>query len=247
MKISFEKEGYRYFRKSSENPQMNYTGQILQRYQPRNRQSNEHGFNELIFQLSLAFEDPSDFNPQPYLQLPVELLLDYIRRTHRLYLFRKLPEIEQSIRLLLQDYSDDHPLWSILLGFYSDYRKELSNHICEEEQHLLPYIDFLLKAAKQPRTLHSTWQMTRNYAMARFAENHDDDHEKEIGSLYTVISRYEPPRTNGTPYRILLHQLRNFERDLLVHGMVEEKVLTPLMLNVEKSVLQEFLNRVKRN
>lgn len=229
---------------------MQYSGQILQRYvhpSPQERCGEEEGFNELIFQLSLAFEDPGAFNPQPYCELPVELVLDYIRRTHRHYLFRKLPEMEQTIRLLLQDYTDDHPLWCILLGFYTDYRKELSHHICEEEQHLLPYIDFLLNAAKHPRTLYATWQMTRNYSMARFAENHDDDHEKEIGTLYQVISRYEPPRTNGTPYRILLHQLRNFERDLLVHGMVEEQVLTPLMLNVEKNVLQEFLCRVKRN
>lgn len=226
---------------------MNYTGQILQRYQLHNRHVDEQGFNELLFQLSLAFEDPSEFDPQAYSQLPVDLILDYIRRTHRLYLFRKLPEIEQSIRLLLQDYSDDHPLWSILLGFYTDYRKELSHHICEEEQHLLPYIDFLIKAEKQPAGLYETWLHIRRYSLARFAEGHDDDHEKEIGALHEVISRYDPPLSNGSPYRILLHQLRNFERDLVVHGLVEEQVLLPVMQNSEQRVVQEFLERVKRN
>jgi regulator of cell morphogenesis and NO signaling len=207
----------------------------------------KQGFEEFIQHLNIAFEDPADFDPQAYLQLPVELILDYIRRTHRLYLFRKLPEIEQSIRLLLQDYSDDHPLWSILLGFYTDYRSELSHHICDEEQLLLPYIDFIIAAEKKPANLYLTWKNTRNYSLRHFLEGHDDDHEKEIGSLREVIGRYDPPKTNGTPYRILLHQLRNFEKDLIVHGLVEEQVLLPSMLQTEKKVLQEFMERVKRN
>ncbi|MBK9400096.1 MAG: hypothetical protein IPN36_04325 [Bacteroidetes bacterium] len=227
-----------------------YTGQILQRYPYPNiitEEEKRRGFNDLVHELSVAFELPAEFNPKSFMHFPVDLIMDYIRRTHRLYIHRKLPEMEQSIHLLLQDYSKNHPLLSILLDFYSSYKVNLTLHICEEEQHLLPYIDFLLHAEKSEMDLYHFYQKSERYSLQEFEEDHHDDTEKDLQQIRETILMYDPPVTNTTPYRILLLQLQNFERDLTVHGLIEDAVLLPKMKVTENFLQEEFLRRLKNN
>jgi regulator of cell morphogenesis and NO signaling len=225
-----------------------YTGQVLQRYPstwiadaPENREI----LDEFIHALSVAFEMPSEFDEAQFKKFPVALITDYIRKTHRHYLFRKLPEMEQSIQLLLQDYSDDHPLLHILQAFYSDYKTELSLHICEEENHLLPYVDYLLHAENEGCDLREFFRQTKRYCMNDFEQDHHDDHEKELLEIKRTIQLHRPPPTNGTPYRILVQQLDNFHRDLVVHGLIEDRVLLPKMKEMESRLTAAF-NTVAR-
>ena len=148
-----------------------YTDQILQRYGfPANNSVSVdiNKFNELIDELSHVFESPKQFNAAVFQNFPIEFIVDYIRRTHRLYIFTKLPEIEQSIQLLLQDYNDEHPLLTILKDFYTSYKFQLSLHICEEEQHLLPYVDFLLEMHKKGMNTFQFFKNNRRFSLEEF-------------------------------------------------------------------------------
>jgi regulator of cell morphogenesis and NO signaling len=213
-----------------------YTGQILQRYSVSGMGRGFAPSTQLenfVHELSVAFEIPGDFDPARFSDFPMEVITDYIRKTHRHYLFRKLPEMEQSINLLLQDYNDSHPLLHVLRDFYSAYKTGLSLHICEEENHLLPYVDFLLNADKKGFDLRDFIRHTKRYSLSDFMEDHHDDHETELRELRKTILAYRPPSTNSTPYRILIQQLDFFDRDLTVHGLIEDHVLIPRMRAIE--------------
>ncbi|MFM9006958.1 MAG: hypothetical protein ACKORE_00070, partial [Bacteroidota bacterium] len=184
-----------------------YTAQILQRYTlPGTQRASVPStqLEDFVHELSVAFEVPADFDPARFSAFPLEIITDYIRKTHRHYLFRKLPEMEQSINLLLQDYNDAHPLLHTLKGFYAAYKTGLSLHICEEENHLLPYVDFLLRAERSGYDLREFLRQTKRYSLADFVEDHHDDHETELREIRKTILAYQPPATNGTPYRILV-------------------------------------------
>jgi regulator of cell morphogenesis and NO signaling len=228
----------------------NYTEQILQRYGHPNNNSvsvDINKFNDLIDELSHVFESPKQFHAEVFQNFPIEFIVDYIRRTHRLYLFTKLPEIEQSIYLLLQDYSEEHPLLNILMDFYSSYKIELSLHICEEEQHLLPYCDFLLGMHKKGIDAFQFFNKSKRFSLLEFENDHHDDSEKNLKEIQQTIRAYDPPCTNITPYRILLHQLHNLERDLCIHGLIEDLVLVPGMKMVEAELSQDYRKIFKAN
>ncbi len=225
-----------------------YTGQILQRYAlPYKGKQQILLLDDLVHELAHAFEMPGEFDAKAFDYFPIEFIIDYIRRTHRLYLLRKLPEMEQSIHLLMQDYTDDHPLLCILHDFYCDYKKDLSHHILEEEQQLLPYVDFLLDTEENGLDTSTFYRRTSDYSLDTFAHDHHDDTEKDLHQIRETILCHEPPATNATPYRILVQQLQNFERDLTVHGLIEDHVLIPRMKKVEDVLNAEFLRRVKGN
>jgi regulator of cell morphogenesis and NO signaling len=218
--------------------------QIIQRYAIPLNNNILNSYNELqeanidrefIYVLLEAFEDLNDFTPEKYTTFSLQTIVDYIRRTHRYYLSKKLLEIEQSISILLKNYEGNHPLLSVLDKFYSEYKKDLIEHIKTEEANILPYIDMLLKMQQDNTLAFDPRHQSRQISLRSFVENHEDT-EEDLSKVRNTILQYQPPVTNQTPYRILLTQLQMFERDLAVHALIEDHVLIPRALNLEEQL-----------
>lgn len=111
----------------------------------------------------------------------------------------------------------------------------------------MPYVDFLLDTEENGLDTYTFYRRTSNYSLDTFAHDHHDNTEKDLHQIRETILSHEPPATNATPYRILVQQLQNFERDLTVHGLIEDHVLIPRMKKVEDVLNAEFLRRVKGN
>ena len=219
--------------------------QILERYSISNRDLAFH-LNELeqiqldqdfIAVLIRMFEDESCFPVKELNSFSLNTILEYIGRTHVYYVEKKLPEIEQSIELLLQDYADNHPLLPLLRSFYADYKEDLSGHIKAEDNYLLPYIEQLI-ALCQTENIFKQTKSALKYTLREFIQYHSDT-EGDLQQVRETTSLYKPPVTNQTPYRVLLFQLEQFEMDLRVHALIEDKILIPraLMLETKLAVL----------
>jgi regulator of cell morphogenesis and NO signaling len=220
--------------------------QIVQRYAIPLNSNILHSYHELqdinidrefIYVLLESFENLSDFAPAQYERFSLQTIVDYIRRTHRYYLSKKLLEIEQSIGILLKNYDGNHPLLSVLDRFYSNYKKDLIEHIKAEEVHVLPYIDMLLKSEHEKTLPLDSTHQSKNFSLKSFVDNHHDT-EEDLSNVRNTILQYQPPVTNETPYRILLTQLHVFERDLAVHALIEDHVLIPRALALEEKLTE---------
>jgi regulator of cell morphogenesis and NO signaling len=218
--------------------------QIMQRYYMPVDRSLLYSYEELqrtnidqqfIYVLLHTFEDEKTFSENDYQKFSLEVIIDYIRKTHNYYLSKKLCEIEQIIEILLKDYTGGHHLLHILNNFFSEYTKGLTSHISVEEKQLLPYINCLLKFEKGEIEEERYFTATKNYSLKTFVENHHDT-EQDLSNVRKTILNYQPPTTNQTPYRILITQLHSFETDLSVHALIEDKVLIPRALKLEEKL-----------
>jgi regulator of cell morphogenesis and NO signaling len=189
---------------------------------------------DFIHQLLKLFEDERSFKADDFDKFSLEVIVDYIRKTHTYYLSKKLLEIEQSINLLLQNYPEGHPLLQVLHSFYSRYKAHLSQHIAEEEHTLLPYV--LQMEQLQTGAIKGTFN-NNGFSLKSFLDSHHDV-EDDLQIARKAILEYNPPATNETPYRILLSQLQVFEKDLAVHALIEDYVLVPRALNLERQLQQ---------
>ena len=210
--------------------------QVMQRYQTQPPSPGKH--TEFISALLRAFEEKV-FNAGEFDSFSVELVIDYIQRTHVYYLEKKLPEIEQSIILLSGQYDAQHPILIALQNFFHRYVKDLSEHIQAEEALLLPYIDALCEAGHSTLGFSRFLLMRREYSVERFLNDHHDT-EDELKDIRQTIRLYEPPATNESLYRILLSQLQVFEQDLCIHAHMEEEVLIPKARQLEKDLHAQF-------
>jgi regulator of cell morphogenesis and NO signaling len=222
--------------------------QIMQRYQLPADNNLLYSYEELrrmdidqtfIYTLLQTFEDEKTFSEKDYEKYSLEIIIDYIHRTHSYYLSKKLLEIEQSIHILLKEYSENHPLLSLLNTFFFDYTAHLTAHIRAEEKHLLPYIKSLLNIENVETDTAQYLNTTRNYSLQTFIESHQDT-EKDLSEVRNAILEYQPPITNQTPYRILITQLQAFEKDLYVHALIEDKVLIPRVMQLEEKLRKQF-------
>ncbi|HEY4063142.1 MAG TPA: hemerythrin domain-containing protein [Puia sp.] len=206
--------------------------QVMQRYPAQPPLQGEH--TEFIATLLRVFDEKvfsaGDFEP-----FPLEMIVDYIQRTHVYYFEKKLPEIEQSILLLSAYYDSHHPILAALHNFFHRYLQDLTEHIRAEETKLLPYIAVLKNAGKTPAHFSEFLHIRREYSIGRFLNDHHDT-EDELKDIRQTIRMYEPPLTNESLYRILLTQLQAFEQDLRVHAHIEEEVLIPKAQAMEKEL-----------
>jgi regulator of cell morphogenesis and NO signaling len=211
--------------------------QVMQRYATQPPSSGEQ--TEFIATLLRVFEEKI-FNAREFDPFPLELIVDYIQRTHVYYLEKKLPEIEQCILLLSGHYESQHPILIALQNFFRHYVQDLSEHIRAEEKLLLPYIQLLREAGHTPADFSRFLVARRDYSIDRFLNDHHDT-EDELKDIRQTIRLYEPPHDNESLYRILLMQLQVFEQDLCVHANIEEEVLIPKARQLEKELNSHLL------
>jgi regulator of cell morphogenesis and NO signaling len=194
---------------------------------------------EFISTLIRVFEEKI-FSAADFESYPIEIIVDYIQRTHIFYFEKKLPEIEQSIGLLSDHYESHHPILTALRNFFHRYVNDLSEHIQAEENLLLPYIKTLREARNTPAHFSTFIVARRDYSIDSFLDEHHDT-EDELKDIRQTIRLYDPPQTNESLYRILLSQLQAFEQDLRVHAHIEEEVLIPKALAIEKDLNAQLL------
>ncbi|HXB06618.1 MAG TPA: hemerythrin domain-containing protein [Puia sp.] len=211
--------------------------QVMQRYVSGPPLPGEH--KEFIATLLRVFEEKL-FCAHDFEAFPVEIIVDYVQRTHVYYFQKKLPEIEQSILLLSGLYDSHHPILAALQNFFHRYVQDLSEHIHAEEDLLLPYIRTLQNADKTPAHFSGFVLARQDYSVDRFLSDHQDT-EDELKDIRQTIRLYDPPQTNESLYRILLTQLQAFEQDLSVHAHIEEEVLIPKALKMEKDLNAQLL------
>lgn len=192
-----------------------------------------------------SFED-HPFNTEEFAPFDIEMIVDYIQHTHVLYLQKTLPELEQSILLLSNHYEEGHPLLRQLHGFFHSYYQDLTTHVREEEEKFLPYVALLGQAHRNPQHFSSYITTCNNYSVRQFLDGHHDT-EDELAGIRSIIRQYTPPPTNQSLYRILLLQLQTFEQDLHVHAQMEEEVLIPKALELEKSLTLKITEAGQRN
>ena len=227
--------------------------QIMYRYKDGVHISyTNHGLTQLglnasfIFTLVKAFEDENEFPEHDLNRFSLNTILDYVHKTHSFYLNRKLPEIEQSISLLSENYAHQHPLLLLLRNFYTKYAAHLQQHILDEDKKLLPYILYLKEAVEKQLDMTYFFMRTKSCSLKKFIVGHLDT-EDDLSGIRKVILSYDPPQTNQTPYRILLMQLKAFEKDLRVHALIEDRILIPRAITLEAELAKRFFKLARLN
>ena len=189
---------------------------------------------DFFLEILKVFSDGDYFPEQQLKSFPMPVILDYLHKTHVFYLKTKLPEIE-NIMTSIEKHGSNTDLLSYLKNYFIEFKKELSEHIRQEEGRLFPYIQKLDEAAQNPSTKED---FVGSFNILEFEANHDDQIEDSIAELRTFIVRFCNDAQEILPYKMLLAKLSLLENDLRVHAIVENKVLIPKALELEKELVK---------
>lgn len=199
---------------------------------------NERNVNVAFFlEIVNSFLDKKYF-PQVELQsFPLKLIVDYINRSHIYYVDFKIPQIEKMIERLLFESDEEHKKsFQLIKDFFDKYKKELTEHIENEEKNVHPYILTIDKAFQNNLITDEIKEFVKNDSIDKYADDHDNV-EDQLYDLKNLLIKYLPPAKDYTLSNSILFELFRLERDLNDHARIEEAVLVPKMQLIEKQIL----------
>ena len=181
--------------------------------------------NELLYAQLVQFDRALLKNQME--TLSVLQLVDFLKTSHKHYLTKVLPEIEQSLLHIISKFSESHRLLTGLAYYFNNYKNKLINHIKMEEDMFFPYVEALVDG-KENDTLSQT-------ALANFEDNHDSV-EDELTEVARVLFDLADGTNAPLPFKVFLNQVSIFELELRKHAFIEDEVLFPKLIALEKEL-----------
>lgn len=185
---------------------------------------------ELI--LELYHNDEENFQFQKLNKFSIDQVLSYLQASHKFYLSKKLPEIEQTMMHIFNKYGRTHQILASLTSFFNDYKNRLVEHIRMEEKAFFPYIKTLISASKGEMSSEDIQILLANCSIASFDDNHDPI-EDDLKMVSSIIHSYSANEETPLPYRVFMNQVELFEMELRKHAIIEDHVLVPMAREIE--------------
>jgi len=181
-----------------------------------------------------------DYFPKKHLQtFSVELITDYLYKTHQDYLSVNVPEIEGLIEQMVDSCFTQKDNIVLLKKFFNEYKQELINHTQREEEVVFPYTIKIEEAYNSNKIEKSIIDLMETYSIDVFQNEHDNIEEK-LFDLKNIIIKYLPQPKDLRLCNKLLHELFSLEQDLNDHSRIEEKVLVPKIREMEKIIAKRY-------
>ncbi|MEO9872914.1 iron-sulfur cluster repair di-iron protein [Ekhidna sp.] len=179
---------------------------------------------EQVINSFYLFDSCHRFSFSELKKYPIELLTEYLKHSHHIFIKDKLPFIVH----LAKKWEQDEILKNVLPEFVEDFIQ----HIYEEEDTTFRYIQLLadIKNGKE-RAPFSKLITYRKYSLEHeFAEHQEDD---EFGAIREIVSSICPASLHG---RVLISEMKAFDREMIYHAEIENTIFFPKAIDLEKEV-----------
>ncbi|MFO7789202.1 MAG: hemerythrin domain-containing protein [Bacteroidales bacterium] len=151
-------------------------------------------------------------------------IVEYLRKTHSYYTNYILPRTKHMLQQLLEGCKGDCEELKLIKAFYRKYEEELIHHLDNEEHNVFPYVEKLINHPEQ---------VDHGYSIKNFEKEHTNVDVK-INDLKQLIIKYIHPSYNINLCNEFINLLSRFEKDLKDHARIEDHVLVPMVMEIEK-------------
>lgn len=168
--------------------------------------------------------------PLPFNDWSLDFLADYIANVHHAYIRKNLPEIVGYAAKVAQVHGGHHPELAPIKSLVDEMASELTTHMAKEERILFPYIKTLVdKSGQQSFNPFGTVQQPVNVMLM--------EHESVAGlidEIKQLSNNYTLPEDACATYSVFYKKLAEFEDDLHIHIHLENNILFPKAIQLEK-------------
>ncbi|ANH82017.1 iron-sulfur cluster repair di-iron protein [Niabella ginsenosidivorans] len=178
--------------------------------------------------------DPQGKPGVDYNTWPLDLLADYIEKKHHRYVSAQIPAIEGLLEKINTVHGQKHPELSEIKKLFSECAGELTMHMKKEELMLFPFIKKMVQASQlHTRQPSAPFGSVQNPIYTMLHE-HNTEGER-FNTIRLLTSDYTVPPDGCNTYRTAYHALKEFEEDLHLHIHLENNILFPKAIDLEKS------------
>jgi regulator of cell morphogenesis and NO signaling len=172
---------------------------------------------------------------EDYNSWDITFLADYILNTHHTYVKKAIPVIFEYTQKVAKVHGDGHPEAIAIAELFKRAAEELENHLSKEEDILFPYVKKIGTAANTGRPIEAPLFGSIEKLISMMEYEHD-----EVGKIFekikTLSDNYTPPADACTTYKLSYNKLNEFENDLHKHIHLENNILFPKAIELEKNL-----------
>ncbi|MEP7079685.1 MAG: iron-sulfur cluster repair di-iron protein [Ginsengibacter sp.] len=176
----------------------------------------------------------STYKPLPYDDWSLDFLADYIVNTHHSYVKKTSPDLSAYSIKVAKVHGDSHSELVKINELIQEVVEEMAHHMVEEEQEVFSYIKRLVSyknGIEKPKGKDSVNLQTEITKM-------EIEHElvgRNLELIRDLTNNYSLPADGCASYSFLFKLLQDFESDLHMHVHLENNILFPKAIELEKS------------
>lgn len=188
--------------------------------------------DKLIGELNNLSNEKSGDKSIDYHTWPLDLLADYIEKKHHRYVEEKITEIKPYLNKIATVHGNHHPELLEVEQLFNECAGQLTMHMKKEELMLFPAIRKMVTKGNDYTAPHFG-------SIANPINQMNSEHDAE-GERFRRISEltngYQVPEDGCNTYRVTLLLLEEFEEDLHLHIHLENNILFPKAIELEKKL-----------
>ncbi len=165
----------------------------------------------------------------------LDFLADHIINVHHSYIEESIPLIVQYASQVVQVHGEQYPELSQIQRLFSEVAIELGGHCKKEELILFPFIKKMIIAKREDESIGRPKFDTVDNPIKMMEADHE-----EAGAIFRKIAfltnNYTPPQGACNTFRAFYAKLEEFEQDLHQHIHLENNILFPKSLRLEKDL-----------
>ncbi len=170
-----------------------------------------------------------------YQSWPIDLLADYIEKKHHRYVEEKTLEIKPYLEKICRVHGERHPELHEINTHFNATAGELAMHMKKEELMIFPYIRKMAKAQQEHTKVVSPQFESIQFPIQAMMDDHLNEGER-FRIIEEISNNYTPPEDACNTYRVTFALLKEFEQDLHLHIHLENNILFPRAIELEKQL-----------
>lgn len=182
----------------------------------------------------------------PLITYPLDLIIEYLKHAHFLFVKHKLPYIGRLVESFKADHKEYELVERDLKTLYPLFFEDFVHHIYEEEDTLFKYINVLELAAKGQYNPSKLYNLMEKYSLQKCAMEHQG-HDDEMRGIRKITKDYHLVPDAPLHVKVIYTELLAFEKSLKEHARIENEILFPKAMALENKVRSVFFERARYN
>ncbi len=200
---------------------------------------NSEKLLEVTKELNILFNEKNKAGDINYTNLGISKLVDHILNTHHRYVKEYSPLIHGHLKKITEKHSGRHPELIKIEQLFSEIKLDMDQHMMKEEVILFPRIK---QIDSQWKDKNIEKEMIQIEAPIHMMEAEHEIAGEILNKLKELSNNYTAPEDACTTYRLAFDELKYFEHDLHQHVHLENHILFPKAIDMQKKTRMMFSN-----
>ena len=177
---------------------------------------------------------------------PVELVIEYLKHAHFLFINRRLPYITTLVADLAEGPGPYESIVKDLKFVFPLFVEDFIHHIHEEEDSLFRYVELLKKVTSGKYNPSRVYYEMEKYSIQQHAIDHDV-HDSEMKGIRNITDDYKLDVNAPLHIKVVYAELESFEKSLVTHARIEDEIFFPKALVLERQVKNVLQQKLRSN